>query len=176
VYYKGLENAIRAMPMVPGKLAIIGQGPLEAPLKALAAELGVADRVIWCGSVDDDTLAAAYRAATAFWFPSNARSEGFGLVQVEAMASGCPVINTHVPHSGVSWVCRHESEGLTVPMNDPQALAIAANRLLDEPGIRNRLAHAGRERAMAEFDHRTMAARSLELYEDALKKPEFANR
>ena len=86
-----------------------------------------------------------YLAADAFWFPSNARSEAFGLVQVEAMASGCPVINTAIPHSGVPWVSPHEETGLTVPVDDPAALAAAANRLLTEPGLRDRLGAAGRD-------------------------------
>jgi glycosyltransferase involved in cell wall biosynthesis len=168
VYYKGLDNAVRALPHVPGTLMVVGTGPLERRLRDLAQEIGVADRVVWCGKLGDDELAGAYRAATALWFPSNARSEGFGLVQVEAMASGCAVINSPVPHSGVAWVCRHEREGLTVLLNDPLALAAAARRLLDEPGIRDRLAAAGRDRAIREFDYRTMAARSLDIYAEAL--------
>lgn len=168
VYYKGLENAVRALADVPGRLAIIGRGPLESQLKALAVEVGVAERIEWCGSVDAGTLAGAYRAATALWFPSNARSEGFGLVQVEAMASGCPVINTSVPHSGVSWVCRDEREGLTISVNDPLELAAAARRLLEEPGLRDRLSAAARDRATQEFGHQVMAERSLDLYREAL--------
>jgi rhamnosyl/mannosyltransferase len=109
-----------------------------------------------------------YHAADAFWFPSNARSEAFGLVQVEAMASGCPVINTAIPDSGVSWVCPHEEGGLTVPMDDPVALAAAANRLLTEPGLRERLAEGARRRAVQEFDHRTMAERSIAIYRHVL--------
>ena len=162
VYYKGFVNAIRALPHVPGTLLIVGEGPDRPALEAEARRLGVADRVVLRGGVP--ALAPYYLAADAFWFPSNARSEAFGLVQVEAMASGCPVLNTHVPHSGVDWVSRHEETGLTVPIDDPRALAAAANRLLDEPGLRDRLAAAARERAVREFDHRAMADRSLAIY------------
>jgi rhamnosyl/mannosyltransferase len=84
------------------------------------------------------------------------------------MASGCPVINTEIPYSGVPWVSRHEETGLTVPVNDPGALAAAARRLLTEPGLRPRLAEAGRRRAMEEFDHRVMAERSLAIYRRVL--------
>ena len=162
VYYKGFLNAIRALPHVPGTLLIVGKGPDRPELEAEARGLGVADRVILTGSVP--VLTPYYLAADAFWFPSNARSEAFGLVQVEAMASGCPVLNTHVPHSGVDWVSLHEETGLTVPVNDPTALAAAANRLLAEPGLRDRLSVAARERAVRMFDHRAMADRSLAIY------------
>lgn len=164
IYYKGLPAALEALRQVPGRLLVIGTGPMETVLRAKAAELGVADRVTFHGHATLDQLAGAYRAATALWFPGTARSEAFGLAQVEAMAAGCPVVNTAIPGSGVSWVCRHEQEGLTVPVNDPPALAAAANRVLTESGLRETLAAAGRERAAAEFDHRVMAARTLDVY------------
>src|SRR5262249_58399124 len=126
VYYKGLHNAVKALATVPGRLLVIGEGPAQAELRRLADAEGVADRIIWRGHVGADELVGAYQAATALWFPSNARSEGFGLVQVEAMASGCPVINTAIAGSGVSWVSRHDETGLTVRVNDPAAPAAAA--------------------------------------------------
>ena len=143
VYYKGMDVAIRALAAVPGKLMIVGEGPLETDLRRLAEEVGVAGRLVWCGRLNDEQLVGAYHAAAALWFPSNARSEAFGLVQVEAMASGCPVINAAIPASGVCWVSRHEETGLTVPLNDAAALAGAANRLLKEPGLRDRLSAGG---------------------------------
>jgi rhamnosyl/mannosyltransferase len=164
VYYKGLHNAVRALASVPGKLLVVGHGPLEASLKKLAREVGVADRVVWHGVASAEELIGAYHAATAFWFPSNERSEGFGLAQVEAMASGCPVLNTSIPGSGVPWVSPHGETGLTVPVNDPAALARAARRLLEEPGLRERLAQGARERASQEFGHTLMARRSLDVY------------
>ena len=89
-------------------------------------------------------------------------------MQVEAMASGCPVINTAIPHSGVPWVSRHEETGLTVPVNDPAAFAAAARRLLEEPGLRDRLAAGARARAIAEFHCDAMGSRSKELYSATL--------
>jgi rhamnosyl/mannosyltransferase len=168
VYYKGLENAIRALAEVPGKLLIVGDGPLKSNLTELAQQVGVSDRVVWRNSLSDVQLTGAYHASTALWFPSNARSEAFGIVQIEALASGCPVINTALLGSGVSWVSRHEESGLTVPVNDNAALAHAARRLLDEPGLRARLSAAARARAVREFDQILMARRSLDLYDQVL--------
>jgi rhamnosyl/mannosyltransferase len=171
VYYKGLLVAIRALPSITGKLMVIGEGPEQADLQREAARLGVADRIIWRGRVESDELVGSYLAATALWFPSNARSEGFGLVQVEAMASRCPVINTAIPCSGVPWVSKHEVSGLTVPVNDPAALAAAARRLLTETGLRERLAAAAKREAVTRFDHHIMAERSLALYRAVLQEP-----
>lgn len=169
VYYKGFQNAIRALVTVPGTLLLVGGGPDRDSLQNEATRLGVSDRVKFLGNLPHYLdLVPYYLAADAFWFPSNARSEAFGLVQVEAMASGCPVINASIPHSGVSWVSRHEETGLTVPVDDPSALAAAAIRLLNEPELRARLATAARARAISEFDHRTMATRSLAIYQKVL--------
>jgi rhamnosyl/mannosyltransferase len=168
VYYKGLATAIRALAHVPGKLIVIGSGPLKSELEALALQIGVADRVVWWGYATEDELVGAYHAATAFWFPSNARSEGFGLVQVEAMASGCPVINTAIPHSGVAWVSRDGESGLTVPINDSGAFAAAARRFVDDPGLRRRLSVGARQLATQEFDFMTMGRRSVEIYNRVL--------
>src|SRR5262249_10582552 len=118
VYYKGLETALRALVHVPGRLMIVGEGPLSQQLRDLSRTLNVADRVVWRNRLSSDELVGAYHAATALWFPSNARSEAFGFVQIEAMACGCPIINTNIPGSGVSWVSVHEETGLTVPIND----------------------------------------------------------
>jgi len=170
VYYKGLHIAIEALPRVPGRLLIIGHGPLVHELRGLARQRGVADRVTWKHYATSDELAGAYLAATAVWFPSSQRSEAFGLVQLEAMASGCPVVNTDLLGSGVPWVCQHEQSGLTVPVNDPIALAAAARRLLNEPGLRRRLAEGGRRRVRQEFDESAMARRVLSIYRRVIER------
>ena len=170
VYYKGLETAMHALRSVPGTLLIAGDGPMRTRLERLAARLDLKGGVRFLGKMPrDEDLIAHYLAADAFWFPSNSRGESYGLVQVEAMASGCPVINTAIPHSGVPWVSRHEETGLTVPVDDPVAFAAAARRLLDEPGLRDRLAAGGRRAAAERFDRRVMAEHSLAFYRAAVR-------
>src|SRR5262249_24862216 len=152
-----------------GTLMVIGTGPLQEDLRRLAGELGVGGRTVWRGYANADELVGAYHAASALWFPSNARSEGFGLVQVEAMASGCPVINAAIPDSGVAWVGPQGESGLTTAVNDPAGLAGAARRLLSESGLRERLSTGARERACREFDYRVMGERSLDIYQQVLE-------
>jgi glycosyltransferase involved in cell wall biosynthesis len=176
VYYKGLHIGIRALARVPGTYVIVGVGPLKASLQKLAQKLGVADRVVFFGQATPDDLTALYNAARAFWFPSTYRSEAFGLVQSEAMASGCPVINTSIPHSGVDWVSQHDLSGLTVPPHDVDAFALAANRLASDDVLHARLSAGARLRATAEFDRTVMANRSLNLYREAIALYRKADR
>lgn len=170
IYYKGLENAIQALPHVAGTLLIVGDGPERTSLESMAQRCGVAERVVLVGDLPCRRIVPYYHAATAFWFPSNAKSEAFGLVQVEAMGSGCPVINTAIAGSGVPWVCCDGESGLTVPVNDPSALAAAARRLLEESGLRSRLAEGGRARATADFGARRMAERVAQVYDDCVSR------
>lgn len=165
-YYKGLIHALRALTRLPGTLLIVGDGPERGLLENEKRRLALDQRVVFAGSVP--SVVPYFLAAFALWFPSNARSEAFGLVQLEAMAAGRPVINTDIPHSGVTWVSRHEETGLTVPMNDADALARAANRLRADPELYDRLSWAARERACSEFDHRIMGERSLQIYQQVL--------
>jgi len=164
IYYKGFEFAIRAMPQVPrAHLLIIGDGPLKAELTKLAAELGVADRVHLLGELPNDTIPPYYLASELYLLPSIARSEAFGIVQIEAMASGLPVINTSLA-SGVPYVSRHGESGLTVPPEDPVALARAINTLLESSETRRKMADVGRARAERDFSKATLAERVTQLY------------
>jgi glycosyltransferase involved in cell wall biosynthesis len=170
VYYKGFEYLIQAMAAVDGQLVIIGDGPLRGKLESLAARLGVADKVKFTGVLSHAEALAYYHAAAVFVLASVARSEAFGIVQVEAMAAGLPVVNTSLD-TGVPFVSRHEETGLTVPPRDPEALAAAINRLLDNPGLRQDLGQAGRERARQEFSLDKMLQRTLNLYRTITRTP-----
>ena len=172
VYYKGFATAIQALQYVPGTLLLAGSGPEMPKLIQLAEKLRLSHRICFLGNLPTrDDVISHLKAANAFWFPSNERSEAFGLVQVEAMACGCPVINTNILGSGVPWVSRNDESGLTVPVNDPMALATAAKRILDEPGLASRLAAGGRERAIRDFSMEAMGMLSLNYYNRILGRP-----
>ena len=167
VYYKGLEYLIRAMVDVRGTLVIIGDGPLRGKLERLAAQLGIAGKVIFAGVIDNAGVRSYYHAAALFVLPSVARSEAFGIVQIEAMAAGLPVVNTSID-SGVPLVSLHEQTGLTVPPADPTALAGAINRLLEDSNLRQRFGEAGMLRARQEFSLDAMLQRTLDLYQNVV--------
>ncbi len=128
IYYKGFEYLVQAMEQVDGRLLIIGDGPLRESLIQQAKARGISDRVVFLGEISD--ISPYYHAAEVFALASVARSEAFGIVQLEAMACSKPVVNTNLD-SGVPFVSLHGETGLTVPPQDPDALAYAINLLLD---------------------------------------------
>ena len=165
IYYKGFENLVRAMVDVRATALIAGDGPLSGALAAEAARLGVADRVVLLGRVNDADLKACYHACDVFALPSVERSEAFGIVQLEAMACGKPVVNTRLD-SAVPHVSLDGLTGFTVPPGDPAALAAALNALLDDPARRAAMGAAGRQRVREEFSAELMARRTLEVYRE----------
>ncbi|MEO7649272.1 MAG: glycosyltransferase [Bryobacteraceae bacterium] len=165
VYYKGFEYLIRAMKDAPGNLIIAGSGPMRAKLQHEIDEGGLAHRVVILG--DQDDLVPYYQAADVFVLPSVMRSEAFGIVQLEAMACGKPVINTSID-SGVPSVSLHGSTGLTVPPANPKELAAAISLLLEDRDLRESYGRNARRRVQQEFTLERMASRTLQLYDEVL--------
>ena len=144
-YYKGLPQLIDAMREVPGVLIVIGTGEQKDKLKALVDAQDL-DNVRFEGYVTDDILPRYYRSADVFAFPSVSPSEAFGIVQLDAMAHGLPVVNTNLP-TGVPFVSQSGKTGLTVPPSDTSALAQALCRILDDGALRARLSSQAVRRA-----------------------------
>lgn len=161
-YYKGLDTLIRALPQINARLLVVGIGPMEAEWRALAAESGVADRIAWLGEAPDADLPILYHLADLFVLPASHPSEAFGLVQVEAMAAGLPVVCTELG-TGTTYVNQNGITGVVVPPRDPLALSAAINGLLADPDRRAALGIAARARVAAEFDLDVMVERVLEL-------------
>ncbi len=165
-YYKGAQYLIEAMATVPGAtLLIAGVGPMGAEWQALAARLGLSERVKFLGRVSDPELRALFRACDVFCLPSIHRSESWGSVQVEALASGKPVVSTELG-TGTSWVNQDGLTGIVVPPMDAAALAGALNRLLGDPDLRARYGAAAAARAAAELDADVMVDRYAAVYRE----------
>ena len=164
VYYKGVEYLIRAMDKIDGKLLIAGTGPLERKLKSMAGK----EKVIFLGEVDDKYLKALYYAASVFVLPAVSESEAFGLVQLEAMACGKPVISTDLP-TGIKLVNRDGITGFTVPPRDQDALSDKISYLLDNTQAREKMGRAGRQAAEG-YSIENMADGFYDLYKRILDK------
>ncbi|HEY81164.1 MAG TPA: glycosyltransferase [Caldilineae bacterium] len=166
-YYKGLDYLIQAMQSLEATLLIIGAGPEAARLGAMSYELGVAHKVHFLGDISDDLLPAYYQAADIFVLPSSHRSEAFGIVLLEAMAAGTPLITTELG-TGTSWVNQDGVTGLVVPPRDVKALAQAIRSLLADEDLRREMGVRARERARTEFDLPVLVDRVLRVYDEVL--------
>lgn len=168
VYYKGFEHLIEAMRFVDGRLIIVGRGPMHDYLMQKAESCGVGERVTLLTNVDD--VRPYYHAADVFALSSVARSEAFGIVQLEAMACGKPIVNTDLD-SGVTSVSPDGVTGVTVPPANPEALGQAISSLLDDRLLSAIYGRAGQLRVKQHFSVQKMARETLRLYHDVMDSP-----
>ena len=163
VYYKGADVLVNAFSSVKNcELFIAGTGELEDQLKNYAKRRGLENKVHFLGFLPDEQLKQAYADCDIFVLPSVVRSEAFGIVQLEAMIYGKPVINTRLP-SGVPHVSVHGKTGLTVPPSDAKALAAAINRLAADKRLREKLGKNAAERVKSRFDEDMVIRRLYKL-------------
>ena len=173
---KGVGNVVSALAEVPGAEVVIAGGPEESALPdheearrlmGLAEAAGVADRVQLRGRVDRADLPALLRSADAVlcvpWY------EPFGLVALEAMACGVPVVATAV--GGLVDTVVDGVTGIHVPPRSPQHLAAALRSLLEEPVLRRRLGTAGARRARQRYGWNRVARSTLGVYGELLCPP-----
>ena len=139
---KGLEVLLRAMEMVPGDIRLwaVGFGPQTDELRAKYRD----QRIEWLGRIRDDELARRWRAASVYCAPSLG-GESFGVVLLEAMAAGSPVVASNI--DGYRLVARDNVDSLLVPAGDVEALAKSLSRVLNEPDLADELRAEGAKRA-----------------------------
>ncbi|MDT4953795.1 MAG: phosphatidyl-myo-inositol dimannoside synthase [Acidobacteriota bacterium] len=150
--YKGIDNVIRSLPAIvqdvgPVEYNVVGHGDDVPRLKALAAGLGVARYINFMGEVPDTELREQYRRCSLFIMPS--KKEGFGIVFLEAMAYGKPVIGG--AHGGTPSVVKDGETGLLVGNSDITGIADSITRLLTDERMREKFGRAGRQRLLDKF-------------------------
>ena len=149
VYYKGVDILLKSFEKVVGcELFIVGRGTLEEELRETSKNM--TQKIHFLGVLSDEDLKSAFRDCDIFVLPSVANSEAFGIVQLEAMVYGKPVINTALP-TGVPFVSIHEETGITVSPKDPDALAKAINTLAENKSLREKYGAAAKERIRQTF-------------------------
>lgn len=166
VPYKGFDVLIRAAAGLPDDYltVIAGEGELRPELERLIAELGLEERVKLIGRISDEERDAWLHAADVFVLPSVERTEAFGIVLIEAMSAGLPLVATEIPGSGTWWVNAHNDSGLNVPVGDSQAMAQAIMSITADPETHEAFRRRARRRWESVFTAERMIDNCLDLY------------
>ncbi|MFF9912680.1 glycosyltransferase [Streptomyces sp. NPDC013457] len=165
--WKGVDVLLRAFAILADELPeaglrLVGGGDATADHKALAEDLGVTHRVEFTGPLTGASLVTEMRNAAVLVLPSLTAAESFGMVLVEAMACATPVVGSDA--GGIPYVITDEDTGLIVPRGDPQALAKACARVLNDGDLADRLGANGRRRAVEHYAWPTLTDRYLDLF------------
>lgn len=175
VPYKAIDIILRAFAKLTRKfpslkLKQVGSGPISDELKALAVDLGIADKVDFLGSRSHDDVRVLMRQAVAFCgvprTTETGASEALGVVFCEAAASGIPTIATR--SGGVPEVVKHGETGFLVSENDIDATANALDALLSDPFLCRQMGNAARDWMGTQFDIRKQSASLERIYEQVL--------
>ena len=158
-----IRTFARFVEKLDGRLVMVGDGPEAGLAMQLAQELGVADRVTFVGVVDQ--VAPLLQAANLLLLPS--QTESFGLVALEAMASGVPVIASDV--GGLPEVVEHGVTGFLAPVGDVEQMAQYAVQILSDCATCQRFSRAARKRAIEKFDYHDIIPQYEAVYERALR-------
>lgn len=164
-YYKGFDYLIEAARLVPDTcFVIIGEGSLRRPMKQRIERLGLEDRVLLPGLMPDRELHTFMAACDVFCLPSIERTEAFGIVLLEAMAFGKPLITTDIEGSGVNWVNLAGETGLVVQTADAKALADGIRHLLSDSEARQQMGRQAHQRLNRHFHIEAVSKQILNLY------------
>ena len=169
--YKGPDVLVKAMPKiirdVPDvELVFAGKGVMREELEMLSKVLGIEKNVRFVGFVDDDLKALYYKAADIFCLPSTMSTESFGIVNLEAMACGVPIVASKI--GGIPDVVKDGENGLLVQPRDSEVLADAIICLLENEDVRERMGKSGRER-VKDYSWERIAEETEKVYEMVLK-------
>lgn len=171
IYYKGFEYLIEAAKFLNDDYRIIigGKGHLRKKLQEIIDSNNLGDKVELIGEIDRTELWEYYRRADVFCLPSIERSEAFGIVLLEAMSAGCPVVSTEIG-SGTSWINQDGITGLVVPPRNSKKMALAITNILENKELTVEFSKNALARYHAEFKLSLMIDRSVDLYKRLMGK------
>lgn len=166
VEYKGYESLIEAARELDDSYVVLigGTGPLHDTLQQKIEELGLTERVKLLGYLRDDELPGYFGGCDMFCLSSVMKTEAFGIVQIEAMSCGKPVVATRIPHSGVSWVNEDGVSGLNAEPENAVSLAQCIRGVLEDEVAYRRYCQGARERYEKLFTLDRMIDNCLEIY------------
>ncbi len=170
-HFKGLMvlfDALQNLIDHPWHLVIVGDGNLRQMYEQRAADLGLGTRSTFVGGVTDEELPFYYRVASIHLFPSTRRAEAFGLVALEAAASGIPTIASNLP--GVRSVVLDGETGLLVPPEDVKALQDAIRFLLERTDVRENFGRSARGHAESKFAWEPLIAQLEQTYKSVINQ------
>lgn len=152
--YKGCDYLVRALPLITENiervhLLIVGSGPQSSSLRQIAAALHIEDKITFAGYVEDDELPYIYASADVFVLPSVSSYEGFGIVQLEALSCGKPVVTTTLP--GVREVDSDGAATLHVSPGDITELSQAITKILSDDELAQQMGQMGRALALEQY-------------------------
>jgi glycosyltransferase involved in cell wall biosynthesis len=169
-YYKGHEFLIRAAASLDRtRILVVGEGHLGGKLRGLANSMGLGDKVRFLGPVSEPKIRSLFSTCDCLCLPSIERTEAFGLVLLEAMAFGKPVVASNIPGSGVGWVVKHGETGWLVGPCNHDALSVRLKGLLEDPNLLAMMGEAGRKRFETLFQINAVASNVTRLYESCLR-------
>jgi glycosyltransferase involved in cell wall biosynthesis len=169
IEYKGFEYIIEASQFLKDDIIVLiaGGGPLYETLRDKIKKLNLKDKILLLGRVNN--VSVYMKNCDLFCLPSISRNEAFGLVLVEALYFGKPLVTTNVEGSGMNYVNKHNETGLVVPPKNSKALAEAINAILSDEKLYEKFSKNALER-FKEFEIDSVANRIIEVYEMVLKK------
>ncbi|KXK52461.1 MAG: group 1 glycosyl transferase [Chloroflexi bacterium OLB13] len=168
-YFKGVDVLLNAAARVDApnlRLMLIGDGDLRARYMEEARRLGLGERAVFCGRVPDSDLPRHYAAADFLVLPSTTMGEAFGIVLLEAMAAGKPVIASNLP--GVRTVVNSGVDGFLAAPNDVDDLAARIRDMLDAGDRRKVMGRAGRDKVVAKYDWSRINERLVDVYREVV--------
>ena len=170
VPYKGFDYLVEAAALLPDNYVVIigGSGPGFAQLQEKIYTMGLHRKVEMLGYLADATVNDIFHSCHVFVLPSVMKTEAFGIVQIEAMSCGKPVVATKIPGSGVSWVNEDGVSGINVPCRDPAALALAIRDVCENKTSYPTYCTGARERYEKNFTTANMISKTLQVYEKVL--------